>query len=154
MKSLITMTAVAASLVLGSAVSADIIYVSFDGSEEYTSIQAAIDASSDGDEIRVKAGIYTDAHDGFIVNTKGKAITLKSIDGDGAAVIDGSGQWRGCSFTTGETNATVLYGFTIRDCNAIGNAVDGGGIWCHPGRATRPSTRLLRPSVSRSLRPF
>ena len=47
------------------------------------------------------------------------------------AVIDGSGQWRGCSFTTGETNATVLDGFTIRDCNAIGNAVDGGGIWCH-----------------------
>ena len=120
-------------LVLGSSVSADIIHVSFDGSEEFTSIQAAIDSSSDGDEIWVKAGLYTDAHDGFIVNTKGKAITLKSIDGDGAAVIDGGGQWRGCSFTSGETNATVLDGFTIRDCNAIGNAVNGGAIWCHGG---------------------
>ena len=120
-------------LVLGTSVSADIIHVSFDGSEEFTSIQAAIDSSSDGDEIWVKAGLYTDAHDGFIVNTKGKAITLKSIDGDGAAVIDGGGQWRGCSFTSGETNATVLDGFTIRDCNAIGNAVNGGAIWCHGG---------------------
>ncbi|MCH2133660.1 MAG: right-handed parallel beta-helix repeat-containing protein [Phycisphaerales bacterium] len=127
------LAAFVSGLLLATAASAEIIYVSFDGSEEYTSIQAAIDASSDGDEIRVKAGIYTDAHDGFIVNTKGKAITLKSINGDGAAVIDGGGQWRGCSFTSGETNATVLDGFTIRDCNAIGNAVNGGAIWCHGG---------------------
>ena len=99
--------------------------------DDYASIQAAIDASSDGDEIHVHAGIYTDVYDGFIVNTKGKAITLKAIDGAGSAVIDGSGQWRGCSFTNGEMNDTVIDGFTIRDCNSGGPVVDGGAIWCH-----------------------
>ena len=122
-------TSIVATLVLAGTSLAATITVP----DDYASIQAAIDASSDGDVIHVRAGIYTDVHDGFIVNTKGKAITLLAIDGAGSAVIDGSGQWRGCSFTNGETNDTVIDGFTIRNCNSGGPVVDGGAVWCHGG---------------------
>ena len=122
-------TSIVATLVLAGTSLAATITVP----DDYASIQAAIDASSDGDVIHVRAGIYTDVHDGFIVNTKGKAITLLAIDGAGSAVIDGSGQWRGCSFTNGETNDTVIDGFTIRNCNSGGPVVNGGAVWCDGG---------------------
>ena len=46
---------------------------------DFTSIQAAVDAASDGDEVVVSPGTYTSSQPGHVVDMKGKAITLLSL---------------------------------------------------------------------------
>ncbi|HPT72563.1 MAG TPA: DUF1565 domain-containing protein [Candidatus Cloacimonadota bacterium] len=48
--------------------------VSLDGTHAYTSIQSAINASSDGDIVKVYPGVYAEA-----LETNGKSITLQSL---------------------------------------------------------------------------
>ncbi|MCP4211780.1 MAG: hypothetical protein GY764_09920, partial [Halieaceae bacterium] len=108
---------------------------------DYTTIQAAVDAASNGDEILVAPGTYTDTQDGHVVDMKAKAITLRSTDGAAVTIIDGQNARRGIACYQGETNATVIDGFTITngfgveyDYNGDGDIDwwedDGGGIYC------------------------
>ena len=91
-----------------------------DNGADHTSIQAAIDAANNGDEIIVSPGTYLEA-----INFNGKSITVRSASGDPAdTIIDGGGNGRGVvTCTNGETSTTVLYGFTITN----GSANSGGG---------------------------
>ena len=96
------------------------------------SIQAAIDASSDGDSIFVADGRYEP------ISTANKAITIRSVNGPETTFIDGSLQWaRGvtnrCATLGSETahTNTVLSGFTLTNgctpTNGVTAVVSGGG---------------------------
>ena len=82
--------------------------------DPFCSIQDAIDAAADGDTVLVLPGIYHEMID-FI----GKAITLRSVDGAGATIIDGAGlndsvvKCVSGEGTDPNQPATVLDGFTI-----------------------------------------
>jgi len=110
---------------------------------QYSSIQVAIDAASNGDTVLVSDGTYTGSGNRDI-DFKGKAITVRSINGPGATIIDCQGTstdpHRGFFFHSNETANSVLDGFTIK--NGYGPDEDltdppqnvkwssGGGIYC------------------------
>jgi len=80
-------------------------------------IQAAIDAASNGDTITVAQGTYQENLD-----FNGKAITLVSTNGAASTIIDGGSTNYVIYFHTGETTATVVSGFTL--VNGSGNFVN------------------------------
>ncbi len=80
---------------------------------DYETIQEAINASVEGNEIEVAEGTYTEN-----IDFKGKNIVLRSEDPEDdsvveATVIDGDGNGPVIRFTGGESSNTVLRGFTI-----------------------------------------
>lgn len=75
---------------------------------DFPTLQAAINAASDGDTVLVAPGTYTENID-FL----GKAITVESAQGPGSTVIDGGNQATVVSFRSGESRAALLQGFTI-----------------------------------------
>ena len=86
------------------------------------SIQAAIDAAVDGDEIIVAPGTYFET-----INFLGKAVTVRSSDGPGVTVIDAQGSGSVVTCGSGEGPDTVLDGFTITGGNGTG--IGGGGMF-------------------------
>jgi hypothetical protein len=139
-------TAVVATLVLAGASFAATINVPAD----YTTIQAAVDAASNGDEIIVGPGTYTSGS-GEVVDMAGKALSLASSHGREVTIIDGQEQRIGIRFNSGGSDgeATVT-GFTITqskpgihisssatditfsDCSITNNSGgEGGGAWCY-----------------------
>ena len=95
--------------------------------DDYTTIQAAINASSDGDIILVGENIYNEN-----INLNGKKITLASLflttnntSYISGTVIDGNNTGSVVTFDSGEDSTTLLCGFTIQN----GLAEVGGGIF-------------------------
>ena len=97
------------------------------------SIQAAIDAAADGDEVVVEPGTYAE-----IIDFTGKAVTVRSSGGPDVTTIDatsvrdpGAGKpvVRCSSF---ENDDTVLQGFTIKggtgDTDLYGIPIGGGMV--------------------------
>ncbi|MCK4657889.1 MAG: right-handed parallel beta-helix repeat-containing protein [Phycisphaerae bacterium] len=107
------------------------ITVCWDGSGDYTTIQAGINAASNGDEVVVCDGTYTGANNKNL-DFGGRAITLRSENGPENCIIDCQNDGRGLYFHSGETDASVLDGFTITN----GNALNGGGIFCYGSSPT------------------
>ena len=108
--------------------------------DQYSSIQSAINSSSDQDTIMVSPGFYQEN-----INFSGRNIVVTStyeLDQDsliiGSTIIDGNNNGSVVVFDDGETNQAVLQGFTIQ--NGDGNYADpdengtfytyGGGIYC------------------------
>jgi parallel beta-helix repeat protein len=88
-------------------------------------IQAAIDAASNGDSVLVAPGTYFEN-----INFMGKAITVTSSGGPSVTTINGGGVGAVVTFDTSEGSGSVLSGFTIT--NGLGGTdstgVGGGGI--------------------------
>ncbi len=87
---------------------------------DYSTIQEAIDASSDGDTIMVSPGIYYENDIIF----DGKKIVLLSSEGPENTIIDGSDNGRIFDITQGESFDTEINGFTIQNGNhSTGSAI-------------------------------
>lgn len=87
---------------------------------QYATIQAAIEACVDGDEVVVAPGTYTES-----LNTLGKAITLRSSDGASATILDGMSAGPFLTMTSSEGRETIVRGFTFTNCSSesIGGAI-------------------------------
>jgi len=96
------------TLGLASAATADVLLVPGD----YPDIQAAIDAAVAGDEVVVSPGTYFGA-----IDLLGKEIVLRSEVDAESTILDGGGlaDTSVIRCTSGETPATVIRGFTIRN---------------------------------------
>ena len=105
---------------------------------DHATIQAAINASVNGDEIIVAPGTYNES-----INPQGKAITIRSADPTDPAVvqatiIDPLGVNAGVICVSGETANTVFSGFTITG----GSALTGGGSLTLYDRVLVPLTTI------------
>ncbi len=96
---------------------------------DYSTIQDGVNASSDGDTVRVAPGTYTGQ-----IDFSGKNITVASeyaFDYDlghiDQTIIDANWNGRVVTFNNGETNTAMLIGFTIQNGDTQTN---GGGILC------------------------
>lgn len=106
-------------------VSADTIHVPAD----FPTIQAAIDAAADGDEVVIAPDTYTGWQNRDLDFT-GKAITVRSADPNdpdvvAATIIDCQQAGRGFIFQTQETLESVVDGLTVVN----GFALDGAGVY-------------------------
>lgn len=109
-------------------------------SPSYPTIQSAIDACVDGDEVVLEPATY--AGDGNRdLDFLGKAITVRSTDPNdanvvAATVIDCQGSdiipHQGVLFFRGEESTSVVAGLVITNANAV----TGGAIWCIQGSPT------------------
>jgi hypothetical protein len=100
--------------------------------DDFPTIQAAIDAAEDRDQIWVAPGVYLEN-----IDFKGKAIHVRSLSPNDPAVvsttiIDGQQLGSVVTFRTGENPDSVLNGFMIRN----GRSATGGGIFIIRRRAT------------------
>jgi len=115
-----------------------------DGKADFDNIQAAVDASSDGDEIIVLPGTYTGVGDS-VVNMLGKEIWLHSSKGEQVTIIDGEGVRRGIYCANGETSNTSIEGFTITN----GYATDyGGGMFNNSSSPTMIDCSFVNNSAN------
>jgi predicted outer membrane repeat protein len=94
-------------------------------------IQGAISLAATGDTIEVQPGTYTGAGNKNL-DFGGRNLVLRSTAGAGATIVDCQGSGRGLVFQTGETNGSVVQGFTIRN----GRIAQGGAILCSSASPT------------------
>ena len=117
---------------MSSGVFADVINVPAD----YPTIQGAVDAAINGDEIIVAPGTYTSTHPAHVVDLMGKGITLRSSNGPEKTIIDGEGIRRGVVCWQGEPDSTNIQGFTITNGNSTSYDYNDDGYyhaspqWC------------------------
>ena len=77
--------------------------------QDQPTIQAGIDAATNGDTVLVAPGTFVEN-----INFIGKAITVESSGGPSVTIIDGAQRSSVVTFNNGETLASVLSGFTIQ----------------------------------------
>ena len=94
---------------------------------DFPSIQAAIDASTNGDEIVVGPGVWT-GEGNEVIDPSGRSFTLRSSNGAENTIIDGEGVRRGISCISGESASLVIDGFTITNCAGTWFDLDGDGL--------------------------
>ena len=124
----IVIAVLVAALLAAAPASAGIIFVKADGTGDYATIQAALDAAAEGSIIELADGTYTGAGNRDL-DFKGKSLILRSQSGKPAScIINCQGSYenahRGFRFHTAETSGSILKGITIRH----GYADYGGGI--------------------------
>jgi len=100
-----------------------------DGTGDAPTVQAAIDSTADRDVVLVGPGTYYET-----INLRGRKIHLTGEQGRDVTILDGSrGDDSVVVCESGETNETVIEGFTITGGKGRIRAVDdrmGGGILC------------------------
>ncbi|MCK4340307.1 MAG: HYR domain-containing protein [Phycisphaerae bacterium] len=114
------------------------ILVAQDGSGDFTTIQAAIDAAAAGNVIVVRTGDYHER-----ISLLGKAITVQSLvpedpDVVSATIVDGDAGGSVVTCSTGESVDTVISGLTITN----GRTNYGGGFYCWTNINTQTSPTI------------
>jgi hypothetical protein len=99
----------------------------------FGAIQAGLNKATEGDTILVAQGTYVGPGNRDL-DFHGKAVILRAPAGPHDTVIDCTRQCRGFHFHSGETAATAVIGFKIRN----GRASQGGAIAC---RGSHPQIR-------------
>jgi hypothetical protein len=109
--------------------------------DDYSTIQAGINAGVDGDTVLVQPGTYVEN-----INFNGHNVVLGSlflITGDtsyiSSTIIDGDSYLSAVKFNHGETAEAAITGFTIQN----GKASQGGGIFCHISSPTVKYNRII-----------
>jgi predicted outer membrane repeat protein len=94
------------------------------GGSTYSTLQAAIDAASDGDNIRVFNGTYNES-----IDFKGKKIYVYARTSSRNVILDagGAATWA-VTATSGEPSGATLHGFTIRNAGAGAIYVANGNL--------------------------
>ncbi|MCH8165818.1 MAG: right-handed parallel beta-helix repeat-containing protein, partial [Planctomycetes bacterium] len=108
--------------------------------DQYPTIQSAIDASTNGDEVVVAPGTYLET-----INFNGKAIIVRSSGGPKVTTIDATGLNDSVvKCVSGEGPSTVLEGFTITGGTGIdpGDGLPRGGGMYNSG--TSPTVTNCR----------
>ena len=101
----------------------------------YESIQAAIDAATEGEIILVHDGTYTEN-----LTIGIKRLILRSATGPDNTIITGDGSSSVVTFTDSAGSEVVLEGFTITGGGGTDDGsgnTRGGGVFCAPG--SRPT---------------
>jgi len=113
--------------------------------DHYTTIQGAINASSNGDTVIIRPGTYYENID-FV----GRTILLKSEQGAAVTTIDGSQSGSVVTFQSGENADSVLDGFEVTNGTGtpdfFGN-LNGGGIYCDAASPTIRNNTISRNSA-------
>lgn len=127
--------------------------------DDHEDVQAAIDASCDGDTIIVTDGIYT-GDGNRDISFKGKTITLKSANGPENCIIDCDGNkaepHRGFYFYNNEGPNTVIDGFTITNGfgpykKIYGSTYSrGGAIHCYNNGSPTIENCIIRNNQARN----
>lgn len=98
-------------------------------------IQAGINAASNGDTVLVAPGTYYEN-----IDFKGKAITVTSSAGPATTILDGSSNGPAVSFKSSEPRAAVLSNFTIQHGGNFDNLqlpmIFSGGIYVYNASPT------------------
>ncbi len=129
--------AVALFMSVASGASAETHHLLPDGTGDFATIQAAIDASSDGDIVVLGSGVFM-GEGNRNIDFLGKAITVRSESGHPEdCVVDcyelGSTWWlRGFLFLSGEGPSSILDGVTVRNASMYSTHSSGiaGAIHC------------------------
>jgi hypothetical protein len=90
---------------------------------QYTTIQAGINAASDGDTVLIASGTYTGTGNKNL-DFGGREIVVMSEFGPEGCIIDCQSTGQGFYFHSGETSDAKVIGLTIKS----GNSTYGGGI--------------------------
>jgi len=129
-----TFLLVAVFLFLSPIVSSSDIYVP----DDHVTIQHAINAAVDGDNVIVRPGEYVEN-----INFLGKAITVISEWGPHVTSIDGNDAGSVVTFNSGEGTDSKLEGFTIM--NGLSNI--GAGIACMNGSGPAITHNVIRDNT-------
>lgn len=88
---------------------------------QFATIQSAIGAAANGDVVLVAPGFHLGA-----INFLGKAILVQSTGGASTTIIDALGAAPVATFSSGETSASILDGFTLTNGFGIAPGAAGG----------------------------
>jgi hypothetical protein len=118
-------TSIVTTLALAGTALSDTVTVDDDGPADFNNIQAAV--VSGADEILVYPGIYDGpGANNAVIWTNGASVTIRALGAPHETVIEGGIEQRGLMFENGETNDTVIDGFTIR---WFSPSDAGGGVY-------------------------
>ena len=136
--------------------SADTWTVDLNGGGDFTDIQSAINAAGPGDTVQIADGVYSGPGNQNI-SFLGKAITVKSINGPDACIIEGDNTVpsmnRGFIFESDEPRESILEGITIRDFWYLTCCEGGAGIVIANGDPTIRNCRVLNCQIELDMCP-
>jgi predicted outer membrane repeat protein len=95
--------------------------------DDYATIQAAINAANDFDEVLVEPGTYSNG-DIAIIDPLGKSITIRSSLGPEVTILDGLNERRGIVCYNNAYDNVTIEGFAIRNCIPVDWPGDDGEL--------------------------